>query len=536
MKKMKKVFSLIMILILVLSTGIPAQAAESVYTITIDNSSPGHTYEAYQIFTGDLSTTGVLSNIVWGSGVNGTTLLAALKADPTIGKDFTDCISAADVAAAMSDLTFDSEAARIIAQLVGTNLTTTIAGTSTSGSGSYSIAPLAAGYYLVKDKNGSLGIDSYTRYLLQVVNDVTVTPKSGVPTVTKKVDDVNDSTGAEDGIKWQDSADYDIGDNVSFKLTGTLPSNYLDYKIYTYIFHDTMSAGLTYNTNSLKAYVDEVEILSDKYTVSVTTEVDGSTKLQVMFENLRTVAFAANSVITIEYTATLNEYAVLGSVGNPNTVYLEYSNNPNGQSSGVPGGPSEPGEPGGPDETGNTPEDTVIVFTYKTIINKVDQNMAALAGAEFTLEKYLADGTWKVMSVTSVTPDTDPTTFSFSGLDDGIYRLTETVTPKGYNTIDPIYFTVTAEHEILSDDPKLTSLSANQSDENGTILITGILATFSTDTTYGSVSTNIVNNAGSLLPSTGGIGTTIFYIIGSVLMVCAAVFLVIKKKQATHLN
>jgi fimbrial isopeptide formation D2 family protein/LPXTG-motif cell wall-anchored protein len=511
---MKKILSLILALSLVLSMGISVHAAES-YTITINNSSSGHTYEAYQVFTGNLSESGVLSNVGWGSGVNSTALLAALKADATVGTHFTGCTTAADVAKAMNGLIDDSTDAKAIAQLVGSHLSSTVAGTSTFGTNSYAITPLNAGYYLVKDKDDSVtgAGDSYTRFILEVVGNVSVTPKGEIPTVTKKVKDVNDSTGAN--TTWQDSADYDIGDAVPFELTGTLPTNYNDYSTYAYIFHDTMSAGLTLNSNTIKVSVDGVELDASKYTVVTTGLTDGCT-FEVRFANLKSIAgITADSDIVVDYTATLNSNAVLGSAGNPNKVSLQYSNNPNS---------------GGEGKTGETPKDTVIVFTYKVVINKVDQNGVALAGAEFTLQKYIeATASWTNITVVK---NTAGTIFTFSGLDDGIYRLTETVTPSGYNTIDPIYFNVTATHDITSDIPALTSLSANQTDASGTNLTNGISATFVAKASDGSVATNIVNNTGATLPSTGGIGTTIFYILGGIIMAAAAILFVAKKRRA----
>lgn len=224
-------------------------------------------------------------------------------------------------------------------------------------------------------------------------------------------------------------------------------------------------------------------------------------------------------MITVEYTATLNENAVLGSAGNPNEVYLEYSNNPN-----------KSGE--GNNETGNTPKDVVIVFTYKTVISKVTKNpdydpevegseeYIPLAGAEFTLEKYNKK-TDKWEAITVVKND-EGTTFTFSGLDDGNYRLTETKTPAGYNTVDPIYFTITAEHDVLSDNPALTSLSGNAT--------TGEL-TFTPNTTNGSLSADVVNRAGVTLPETGGMGTTLFYVAGAGLVLVAVVLLITRKRM-----
>ena len=107
-------------------------------------------------------------------------------------------------------------------------------------------------------------------------------------------------------------------------------------------------------------------------------------------------------------------------------------------------------------------------------------------------------------------------------MDDGNYRLTETKTPAGYNTVDPIYFTITAEHDVLSDNPALTSLSGNAT--------TGEL-TFTPNTTNGSLSADVVNRAGVTLPETGGMGTTLFYVAGAGLVLVAVVLLITRKRM-----
>ena len=499
MKHMRKLTSLLLALVMLFVLTTTAFAEETTYSITINNSVEGHTYEAYQIFTGDLSGT-TLSNIVWGSSVSeaGQTALggAAAKAE-----------------------TLKTEAdAKAFAKAVAPYLTNAAGSANTVTDGKYVISGLAAGYYLVKDQDGSLtgDNDSYTEYIVKVVSNTTATPKSDVPTVQKKVKDINNST--DDAMTdWQDSADHDIDDSVPFQLKATLANNVSSYTTYKVVFHDTQSKGLTYN-NDAKVYINGTE--TNGFTVTATVNADGTTTLTVSCDDVKAQGAGNSSVITVEYTATLNENAVLGSAGNPNEVYLEYSNNPNKSESGN-------------NETSNTPKDVVIVFTYKTIISKITKNpdydpevegseeYIPLTGAEFTLEKYNKEtDKWKAITVVK---NDEGTTFTFSGLDDGNYRLTETKTPAGYNSIDPIGFTVTAEHDVLSDNPALTSLSGNAT--------TGEL-TFNSNTTEGSLSADVVNNAGSTLPETGGIGTTIFYIAGGVLVLAAVVLLVTKKRMS----
>ncbi|MGE9883336.1 isopeptide-forming domain-containing fimbrial protein [Blautia obeum] len=492
MKNMKKIASLILALIMAFAMTATAFAEETTpttYTITINNSTEGHTYEAYQIFTGDLHE-GVLSNIEWGSSVSNSASLG----------------DAAAVAEKL-DTNYTGADKNTVDDLL--KMITLGAPVADSGetSNPYEISGLAAGYYLVKDQDGSVTGegDAYTEYIIKVVGNVTTEPKSDVPEVEKKVKDINDST--DDAMTdWQDSADYDIGDSVPFQLKTTLADNVSSYTTYKVVFHDTLSKGLTYDDKSAKVYIDGKE--TNGFTVTSTVNADGTTTLTVSCDDVKALGAGNSSVITVEYTATLNENAVLGSAGNPNEVYLEYSNNPN---------KSEEGD----NETGTTPKDVVIVFTYKTIINKVDEEGNPLTGAEFTLEKYNKE-TDKWEAITVVKND-DGTTFTFSGLDDGDYRLTETKTPAGYNTIDPIEFTITAEHDVLSDNPALTSLNGN--------VTTGEI-TFTSNVTDGSLSTDVVNKAGSTLPETGGMGTTIFYILGGLLVLFAVVFLVAKKRMS----
>ena len=498
-KAMKKLMAALLAAAMVCAMAIPAFADGSSSTstapvtrCTITAPATTHIYEIYQIFTGDYdaSNPSMLSNIKWGTNGTGTT-------GEAVGKAVLDELS--NVASDASD----SDKLAVIEKYV--DLSTTPVGTVTNGN----YVEVVGGYYLIKDKDGSLsGSEPYTTYIVSVVGNVTIKPKSNdVPKFDKKLKDTNDSTGITTG--WQDSADYDIGDYIPFRLQGTVPADYASYSTYYYAFHDVEEAGLTFDPDSVKVYAgDEVtgtEIAVGKYTV-VTNPTDGCT-FEIVFNDLKTVpGVAPDSTITVTYKSQLNGNAVLGEQGNVNKAKLEYSNNPHGTG------------------TGTTPWDNVIVFTYKVVVNKVDQENQPLEGAEFTLTKKLADGSVDVKTMKIDT--TDKALFTLSGLDDGEYTLTETVTPANYNTIDPITFKVTAEHTITWEttprDTVLTSLSGNK--------VSGEI-TFDVDKTAGSLTTNVVNKIGTTLPGTGGIGTTIFYVIGGGLMVAAAILLITKKRM-----
>ena len=541
MKTTKKIVSILLALAMVLSLATTAfaedgEATPATYSITINNDAEGHTYEAYQIFVGDLSVTTdengkevkVLSNVKWGKNAKQTGVVAE---------------------EILEDLTAEEAISYV-------DMSTDPAGTSTVVDGQYVIAGLAPGYYLVKDQNGSLNgdNDSYTQYILKVVADVTATPKSDVPEVEKKVDDENDSNTNEDATDWEDSADHDIGDHVPFQLKATLADNVEDYLKYKIVFHDTMSKGLTYDEGSYKVYLGNdpatrTEVTSHfQINVGEYSATEG-TKISFTCENVKAFGATNSSVIVVEFTATLNEYANIGAAGNPNEVYLEYSNNPNWgwdkwedkddddkwDEGETPENPDNPDNPNG-DETGNTPKDKVIVFTYKVIVNKVDQDKAPLKGATFTMYKKLSAQPAEDSDVNYITETKNDvvtywqiigeikgeeiSTFEWIGLDDGDYKLVETVTPAGYNTIDPIEFTISATHEEESDDPKLLTLSGGDK--------------FTGNVDVGTLTGEVVNNAGTVLPETGGVGTTIFYILGAVLMLGTAVVLVARKRMSAN--
>ncbi len=493
MKKFKLIFATLLSVLFAFVGG--KAFADSTYTLTITGTTEGHTYEAYQVFSGDISSDGTtLSNIAWGSGVNAFT--------------FNGSSDAATIAEALASEDDDSTTMQSFATTAGSNLTTA-SGSATSSANSTVISGLAPGYYLVKDKDGSQNGKNaaYTRFILQVVGDSKAELKNDTPTVQKKVKDTNDTTGTTTG--WQDSADYDIGDTVPFQLKATLPEHIANYDHYYVEFTDTLSAGLTFD-GITKVTADGTTLTSDQYTVTTTSNSDGTTTLSVVITDVKAVAtITKDDDIVVEYNATLNENAVIGSTGNPNTVKLTFSNNPNNTGDGT----------SKPDDTGETPEDKVIVFTYQTVVNKVDQSGNALKGAGFTLYKKDSSGNWNKVDAISAG---DTTTFTFKGLDDGDYKLSETTTPNGYNTISDIEFTISASHSEEADEPKLISLTGD---------VTSGTAEFASSLTDGSLTTNVVNKKGSVLPSTGGKGTTILYVVGTVLVLAAGILLVTKKRM-----
>lgn len=503
-KAMKKLMAALLAVAMVCAMAIPAFADGSsststapvttLYTIAAPHN--GHTYEIYQIFTGDYDALqpSMLTNIKWGKNGTGT---AGEAVDQTVLNELSAVASSAS----------DKAKLDVIEKYV--TLTTPVKTIVNGGS-----VEVVGGYYLIKDQDGSLsGSEPYTTYLVSVVGTVTITPKSNdVPEFKKKLKDTNDTTGDTTG--WQDSADYDIGDDIPFRLQGTVPEDYASYSKYYYAFHDVEEKGLTFDPDSVEVHLGDENgtIIPDTdykvFTKKAGTTSDTDCTFEIVFDDLKKVtSVTAGSTITVTYKSQLNDNAVLGKHGNVNKAKLEYSNNPRG------------------DGKGETPWDNVIVFTYKVVVNKVDQDNHPLEGAEFTLTKKIAGGTEVVKTMTI--DGSDKSLFTLSGLDDGEYTLTETVTPANYNTISPITFTVNATHEIEWDsistrDNVLTSLTGDK--KVGEI-------TFDVDKTAGTLTTNVINNIGTTLPGTGGIGTTIFYVIGGGLMVAAAILLITKKRM-----
>lgn len=524
MKNMKKLVSVLLTLVMALALTVPAFAAN--VTVPSDKILEGHAFTAYQIFSGR-EEGGVLSDVQWGGGIDSTAFLSALKADTTYGNLFTNCATAADVAKVLSNNSTTSGLADRFAELAYAKKT----GTGTPlNSGENT---LADGYYLVVDTTANVGEGSaYNKALLQVVGNISIAVKTDAPTVEKKV---------KEGGSYGDVADCNIGDSVEFLLIGSVP-DMSRYDTYKYIFHDTLSAGLTAPAQGeIKVYLSDDKVVDTndtEVTSSFNITVNGQ-EITVSCNNLKTVSGISTArYVIVKYSAVLNEKAEIGLPGNINTVKLQYSNKPDQSGSGD-------------NNTGNTPEDKVIVFTYELDTTKVDgqDTSKKLEGAKFVLLN--ADGT-KVAKITGgkfdgwqdlptagsdgkitwaddtvLTSDANGL-FKVIGLDEGTYKLREIVAPTGYNMLkEDINVVITATTSTTWDgespNTALTKLEVTADNTAGT-----------GDTNTGIAAITVVNNAGATLPETGGIGTTIFYVLGSILVLGAGILLVTKKRMGSE--
>lgn len=498
MKTTRKFLAIFMIIAMIVSMGVLNAFAA---TITINGGASGSEYAAYKLLN---ATDG-------GSGKFAYTLNEKYT---TILQTVTGKIEQADIVGAIQAL--DADAIRSFADNVYAAIKAAkLDADMTTGTNAFT--DVEQGYYLIAEiKLGSTEggeTDTYSLVMLDTAGDeeITITTKEDTPSVEKKI---------VEGVNEVDYTDKGVGDIISYKITGTVSSKYADYASYYYSFEDIMSDGLTLNDSTIKVMIGGIDVTSqftienDEHSFSATANL----------KELTGVTILADTEIIVTYTATLNENAVSESTGNKNEVVLKYENNPYHKGDGDSETPDKPEKPG------ETPKDVNVVFTFDTIINKVDgtNNNTPLSGAGFTLSKKNENGTWTAVGAEMK----NVTTFRFEKLDAGTYKLEETTVPQGYNKAADIIFTIEPTYGVKADGENvLTGLVVKN--ENGEIISSTEAennAVFTASVSAGEVMADVVNNAGTELPSTGGAGTALLIGAGSALALAAAVFLVTKKR------
>lgn len=519
-KVIKKLLAALLAVAMVCAMAVPAFA----YNIKEDINKD-HSFEAFQIFKGDVEGNKI-SNATWGSNItNPDVFLSKLKEDSTIGSQFSKATTDQDVLAVISKWSNSDNDSIAFARFVCKYLYPTADANPTHAAiGNHTLHFDDAGYYLIVDTTYFKPGDSYVAYnsfMLTVTQanwNVDVTPKVEKPSVKKEVYDNQDGTSNEAGFG--SSADHAINEEFKFKLTATLPASnvhvYDYYDKYTVIFNDTLSEGITFDR------LDTVEI-----TNGTTSQVIDSNKytlyekqpyLTLGIDDVKTCASGLNlndgATITVTYTAHLNDKAFVNttsgsSTENKNSVQLQYSNNPKDSEA----------------YWGFTPESEVRVYTYQlnnTKYHDDDNPNNVLAGAgfrlysdkdcteeqEIKLKKNTTDGTYSPYFGEDAGDEMfsdEHGQFNVKGLDAGTYYLKETNPPAGYSACADKKIVISATH---------TEYNVNLSGESN-------------------LNNKIINiKAGGItLPSTGGIGTTLFYVVGGGLMVAAIVLLVTKKRM-----
>lgn len=534
-KVIKKLLAALLAVAMVCAMAIPAFAYD-----TKEDLDTKHEYDVFQIFKGDVSDDNTkISHVEWGKNIpHPEDFLPKLRADSTLSSEFANADSLQKVLDVMKDWTTSDDNsiafARFVCNYIYTDTNANREPVKKGGhTGGFELDE--AGYYLIVDTSPFSDGDSYHAYnsFLLKVNKahyhVQITPKVVKPTVEKKVYDNDDGSSWGDNDGWGSSADHAINEEFQFQLIATLPASenngraYDYYNEYAVRFNDTLSKGITYDR------LDSVVIESKKISYDITNDnlkynvdtrrLESDHSFVVSIPDVKTCVkdpgFNLNNgaTITVTYTAHLNENAAVnGSADNKNSVRLQYSNNPRPD-----------GEYWG--YTPNyTPESEVYVYTYQLNNTKLAENEhgAPLKDVGFRLysdadyknevklyqdgEFYypIKDATDKNKEAVEMKSAANGQ-FNVKGLDAGTYYLKETTTPADFtpcSVIPPV--TITANH------------NGNRVEFDSSKL-----------------STTIINKkaGGITLPSTGGIGTTLFYVVGGGLMVAAIVLLVTKKRM-----
>ena len=472
MKHMKRFVALFAALALVLAMAVPAFADEPTKgSITINKATAGTTYTAYKIFDLDYvkETTTTKASYAYTADAKWKAFVTGSGAGAAYVKynEKTGAVTAKD--------TFNEEQAPAFAKAaLAYAQSSAITGVTekADASGKVEFKNLDLGYYVVDTPMGALCV------LDSTIPNVNVDEKNEVPSVEKKVK-AGDSYEATNTAK--------IGDTVEFKTEIKVKKGAANY-----VLHDKMDAGLTLDSSSIKVFVDDTEVAATNYTIKTTGMTHSDCTFEIEFADTY-VAKLADKTIVVTYNATLNSNAVVGSTGNKNDTYLKYGN------------------------SNDTTHSMTKTYTYEFDVVKTNEENQLLEGAVFSLYASKDEtvpmklvekgaGVYRLATKDDITTVTEFTAgkVTIQGLANGNYYLEEITAPKGYNKLD---------HRV--------KITINNAD----------LKANTTENTYTDGGVKVENKAGTTLPGTGGIGTTIFYLIGGGLMVAAAVLLIAKKRM-----
>lgn len=547
-----------------------ADATGSTVTFDCGDYAGSTTYKGIQIFKANVTTTNgttTASNIDWGSLEVKTAVVAAIQEKDstytsTNAQDAADWLNEHNKDADQTDSNTRVNSGHVLS-VIASKLEKTGDWTKTSA-GSSSLTDLNAGYWLfltdTAGKPAGKSTDAFTSPVYTFIDgtsETTVKPKKSVPTVEKKILDDSEVKGGNvtGETEWVDAADSQNGQVVNYKLTGTIADNYASYDSYTYKFMDSLDKGLDFVDGSLSVYAlnngEYTEINPTSYKVDAPSE-SNQRVLTVNFirtnglksataKNGGTLTIDANTKIVVFYKAKLNAKAVIAGAnnkleGNPNTVTLEYSNNPM-----VAG-------------TGTSVPDSVVDYTYGLQINKVDLGTeAALEGAQFTITttghennkvaKYVAeDGTLSDDEVVLTTNAKG--LIQLTGLDAGTYKVTEKKAPNGYTAVSPFEFTIDPTIKDDGQGYKLTKLKGTLDDKGqNDKVIAGLTDGKSGDNKLDFQDGTLTNDDGTFnitvgdtkqvsLPLTGLNGVTFTWIAGGAVLCIGVAHLIRSRKQA----
>ncbi len=544
MKFAKKLMSVLLVVLMLATMALPAMADDA-KTITIKSTVPGHTYTAYQILSGEVTTAGILSTPKWGTGLKDddedhvASFLSALKANDSFKHEGTNVFSGVTDETTFVGIVgtwgYNDPEVKALADVIVSKLTSTGYTSGTHTGNKYTISVPAAGYYLIKD-TGALGTDGATDYLLYVTGSTEIAPKNSAPTFNKLV-------GSSETGNFDKAVDAQVGDKVWFRLETTLPSLFNDYKQFHAHYTDVLPAGLVpvggSSTGKIRIeHADSSDPINLTATISVTPNyVDPSdhskgitsTSLSLDLDDIKdqlpvNAELNLNDKIVIMYSATVTKDAVMGkngadNFGNSNNAALRYTNDMNYEGEDV--------------SKEATITSSANVYVYQAEFTKVDSaSSSPLKGAKFHLYRNIGSSLEKNYAIIENSVITGWTTtkpadsaalvsgddgkFIVKGLDALSYHLEEIDAPEGYNELkEPVLFTINSTITVGN----LTGLS---------MTVDG--ATIAGTVDDGKVTGNIKNTPGTGLPATGGMGTTIFYIAGAVLLLGSITAFAVKKR------